>query len=414
MATPRLKLGTMENAPDWYGKSLDELDFEWSTEEELELERYCEKIIKNAEEEEMTPLQRYDATWAGKEKDRLHFEMKYFGPVCARVLDSFADAVKPGDLYKRPKLHVKAHLAFAARYKIDIINVSPICYTEEFWGGNGRMIDYGTPQQVGGPPITKIEDIESCEVPDPTKHGLYPGLLWTVREIMRVMAKHGADKVLPIESNFCGDPLGTIASGMLGFGPALVAARKDLELFKACMEKATQWSIKWGNAVKTLQPNGMYMCTFMGAIPPNLKGNDLSFMPELNARIAKEIIASPGPTPPLWHTGGAEGWELWRDLYWEKGAVGPGSFGGWWIGPAMDPEWIYGFSAEKDLYCGCSIDDHIVLDGNWEAVEPALAARCKIAKQYPKHFIALGPLDYWTPPANIERLVELTKEAGRF
>ncbi|MCL4554308.1 MAG: hypothetical protein M1565_04130, partial [Actinobacteria bacterium] len=66
MATPRLKLGTMENAPDWYGKSLDELDFEWSTEEELELERYCEKIIKNAEEEEMTPLQRYDATWAGK------------------------------------------------------------------------------------------------------------------------------------------------------------------------------------------------------------------------------------------------------------------------------------------------------------------------------------------------------------
>jgi hypothetical protein len=43
MATPQLKLGKWENPPVWYGKTFDEVDFEWSPEEELMIERYCEK-----------------------------------------------------------------------------------------------------------------------------------------------------------------------------------------------------------------------------------------------------------------------------------------------------------------------------------------------------------------------------------
>jgi hypothetical protein len=43
------------SGPSWYGTPLEQLYFEWSREEELELERYCEKILKNASEEEMTP-----------------------------------------------------------------------------------------------------------------------------------------------------------------------------------------------------------------------------------------------------------------------------------------------------------------------------------------------------------------------
>jgi len=34
-------------APSWYGTALEQLDFEWSREEELELERYCQRILKN-------------------------------------------------------------------------------------------------------------------------------------------------------------------------------------------------------------------------------------------------------------------------------------------------------------------------------------------------------------------------------
>ena len=123
MVEPKVTVGEMENAPEWWGKTYDEIDFEWSKEEELELQRYCEKIIQNAEEEEMTPKERFEATWQGKDKDRLHIEVKYNVPYAVRTLDSFADAIKPGDLYQWPKLHIKGHLATAARFKLDIINV---------------------------------------------------------------------------------------------------------------------------------------------------------------------------------------------------------------------------------------------------------------------------------------------------
>ena len=36
----------LEGAPDWYGTPLDELPFEWSPDEKLEIERYCVKILR--------------------------------------------------------------------------------------------------------------------------------------------------------------------------------------------------------------------------------------------------------------------------------------------------------------------------------------------------------------------------------
>ena len=66
----------MQGAPDWYSKHLDELGFEWSPEEELEIERYCEKILKNVAEEEMTPLERWKAHMAGKPTDRKFFTVE--------------------------------------------------------------------------------------------------------------------------------------------------------------------------------------------------------------------------------------------------------------------------------------------------------------------------------------------------
>jgi len=48
MAKERVR---MEGAPDWYDTPLDKLDFEWSHDEKVEIERYCEKIHQNIAEE---------------------------------------------------------------------------------------------------------------------------------------------------------------------------------------------------------------------------------------------------------------------------------------------------------------------------------------------------------------------------
>ncbi|MBN1317800.1 MAG: hypothetical protein JXA42_20115 [Anaerolineales bacterium] len=415
MAEPQVKIGKCIDGPDWYGKSLDELDFEWSVEEELMLERWCEQIIKNSEEEDMTPKERFYATWRGEDKDRLHIEVKYNVPYAVRTLDSFADAIKPGDMYKWPKLHVMCHLAAAARLKLDIINVYVIYYTEGMWGGDIRMIDYGTPQLVGEAPIKTMEDLESVAIPDPEKHGLYPGYLWTLKELKRVMKKYGADKVLPVEYSFCGDPLGNVFLAMTGFGEGIVMAAKEPELFRACMEKMTQWTIKFGQAVKKYEPDGMYLCSFMGAIPPKMgKKVDNEFIMALDGDIGHELANPPGEAPFLWHTCGANGWEQWMRLYAPNGALGPNTFNGWWIGPEMPFEEVFEYSRDMDVYCGCSIDDHTVLDGNMDAIKALLAPRLEIAKRHPKHFNALGVIDYWTPFPVFDGLMEMSKKLGRF
>lgn len=414
MAAIEEQFGEMENAPDWYGKTLDELDFEWSKEEELELERYCEKIIENAEEEEMTPKERFEATWQKQDKDRLHIEVKYNVPYAVRTLDSFADAIKPGDLYRWPKLHVKAHLATAARFKLDIINVYVIYYTEGLWGGRTRMIDYGTPQLIGEPPIKTMEDLESVAVPDPKKHGLYPGYLWALKELKRIMAKYGADEVMPVEYSFCGDPMGNALLAMLGFNDGMIMIKKQPELFRASVEKMAEWTITFGQAVKECEPDGFYMCSFMGAFPPRMGDVDNTWLMPLYGKIGKTLSAGEGNKPYLWHTGGQSGFEEWMHLYYPAGAVGPNSFGGWWFGDEHPFEPAFEYCREKDLYCGMTIDDHIVLNGDFEAIEAELKARLELAKLHPKHFCALGVLDYWTPQPVFDKTLEIAKRLGRF
>ena len=276
------------------------------------------------------------------------------------------------------------------------------------------MIDYGTPMFVGDPPVKTIEDIENVEVPDPKKHGLYPGYLWACRELMRIMKKYGADKVLPVELSYCGDPLGTVHIGMTGFTAGMTMPKKDPECFKVCMNKATDWSIKFGQAIKELQPNGMYLCSYMGAIPPKMGKVDCSWFLDCHGRIAKALWESPGDMPYMWHTLGAPGWMEWMSLYEPHGALGPESYGGWWVGPDMPYEKVFEYSREKDLYCACSIDDHIVLNGEFDAIEAALAPRLQEAKRYPKHFCALGVIDYWTPQPYFDRLLEMAKSLGKF
>ena len=418
MAKPQLKMGKMENAPDWYNTPLDKLHFEWSKEEEQILERLCEKILKNASEEEMTPMQRWNATWNKKPKDRLFIDVLHMPNYAIRTLDSFADAIPPGDQYKHPKLSVLAHLATTARFKLDIINWYMWAYTEELWGANARMLDYATPMQLGDPPIKTLEDCAAVAVADPKKHGIFPGYLWAARETINIMKKYGVDKVMPIVLSFCGDPLGTMHLGMTGFGVGMVMAKKDQALFKACMEKAAEWCIRLGKAVKEFNPNAVYVCSYMGAIPPKMgkagKEIDNSWIADNMGMVGKAVHDHMGKDIPMYHLVGAAGFELWQPLYLERGAVGPGSFGGWWQGPEMDPELFYGFAREHDLWCGCSIDDKALLNGDMGTIEALLATRAKLGKLYPKHSLAFGTIEYWTRQPVLEKAIETAKRLGKF
>ena len=180
----------LEGAPYWYGTHLDELDFEWSSEEKLEIERYCEKILKNVAEEEMTPIERWKAFMAGKPVDRKLLACSHVVIYTTRTLDSYADALKPIDLFRNPKLTVKAMLATMARFKLDYSNFHVFIYNDDVFGGRAKMLEAGQPVMVGDPPVKSMADLEGLEAPDPRSTGLFSGWIWAVREYRRFIDQY--------------------------------------------------------------------------------------------------------------------------------------------------------------------------------------------------------------------------------
>jgi len=261
----------MEGAPYWYGAPLDTLDFEWSKEEELEIERYSERILKNIAEEDMTPLERWKAHMAGKPADRKFVNLWLPFARTTRTLDSFADALKPIDLYRNPKLIVKGMLANVARYKLDVAPWPMICYAEGMWGGHAKMTDYGNPALVGELPIKTLEDVERAEVPDPYSDGLYPGYLWANREMRRIYDTYKLP--LPIWTSISPGPSDVPMTAMLGWSGFMKALRKDPELAKAAVNKANIWCKRIGRAlIKECRPDGIYCAQLTGGFP--LRGNE--------------------------------------------------------------------------------------------------------------------------------------------
>ncbi len=253
-----MQFGELEGAPDWYGTPLDELNFEWSPEEKLEIERYCQKILKNVEEAEMTPLERFKATLEGKPRDRVLINVLYGNVYGARTLDSAADALKPIDVYRNPKLWVKAHLATVARFGLDYPTLHNINYAEDMWGGQSKMIEYGNPVLDGAPPIKSMEDLEGMPIPDPRKDGLYPGYLWANRELRRIINEY--ELHLPMWGSVCPGPPLLVMMGMMGWTEFSIGLVKNQELVRKCLEIATEFYIGLGKAlIEEASPEGMYM-----------------------------------------------------------------------------------------------------------------------------------------------------------
>src|SRR4030042_695493 len=244
------KQGRVEGAPAWYGTPLDQLDFKWSEGEQLELRGYCRQIHQNIAEsgDKMTPLQRWNASLEGRDRDRLFLEAYYFNPYAVRTLDASGETLKPVDVCRDPKLLVKAHMATVARYGLDLPVLYPISYTAEIWGAGAVMMEYGNPALVGDYQIRSLAALEGLEVPDPRNTGLHPGYLWACREIKRLFADHGLDKVMPLSVCIGNDPLGTAAMFMMGWTGFMKAARNNPEICQRSMNMATEWTIRMGQA----------------------------------------------------------------------------------------------------------------------------------------------------------------------
>jgi len=404
-----VRIGKMEGAGSYYGIPLDELHLEWTPEEELEIERYCQKILKNVAEEEMTPKERFYATMQGKPKDRLLIDCAFFPLYAIRTLDSFADALKPIDNYRYPKLLVKSHLATVARFKLDLFKIDVITYGEELWGGNAKLIEYGNPVVVGEFPVKSVADLEGLEPADPKKHGMYPQYLWFCQEIRRILAKYGLDKVMPLNISFCTGPETAATMTMVNMTQFLISVRKDPELCKRSMALCSELSIKFAKAiVEVAQPDIMFFCNLIGIVPT--KGNE--WMADEYAKIGK------GVAPlgiPIYLGSALNGCLEWLPVLWERGALGPGS---WWglavDGHVSDYKTLIDFAREHDLLTGTGILDTILVSGPVSLIEEEIKKRCDYAKPYPKCVGGLGGIDYWTPQAYLDAAVAAWKKYGKY
>jgi Uroporphyrinogen decarboxylase (URO-D) len=403
----RAKRGMLENAPKWYNTPLDQLDFKWSEEEWREIEGYLRQICLNIAEsgEKLTPLERLKASLEGRGRDRLFLESYYFNPYAVRTLDASGETLKPGDVCKDPKLLVKAHMATVARYGLDLPVLYPISYTAEVWGARAAMVDYGNPALVGEYPIKSLADLEGLEVPDPCSTGLHPGYLWACREMKRLFAEYGLDKVMPLSVCIGNDPLGTAGMFMMGWTGFMKAARKNPEICQRSIELATEWTIRMGQAAIDAGADCLVLCSQLGFIP--LTGNE--WILGDYARIGKAL----GSQLPCWYALTYEKAFDWFPAMCEQGVVGPGSFRGWFCAD-MDYRRVIDFSRESDVYCSCALPDKVLLNDPVSVIEDEMRKLCQYGKSYNKFSLGIAAVDYSTPQESFAAAVAAAKMHGRF
>ncbi|MFC2009685.1 hypothetical protein ACFLT3_02015 [Chloroflexota bacterium] len=399
----------LEGAPDWYNTPLDELEFEWSPEERLEIERYCEKILKNIAEEEMTPLERWKAHMAGKPKDRKLMAVSHVVVYATRTLDSYAEAIKPIDVFRHPKLLVKAFLATVARYKLDYPNLHSIIYNDDLFGGKARMIESGQPVGVGDRPIKSMADLEGLEVPDPRRFGLNPGWLWAIREVRRFIDEYRLP--IPVWTSLGTDPTCTAILGMMGWAPFLVAMRKEPELARRCSDLALQWDIKLAQAlVEIARPDGMYISGFQGCFP--LKGNE--WVGDQLAELAKAVKTLAPHVHLSFGYSFLSGVFEWYDTFHEMGVMTPDTFDGGLGGlsEGIDMRRVFDFHREHNLWLSYSIRNETLEKGPISAIEEEIKTMSELGKLHPKFSPGIVPV-YFVPPPHIDAAVAALKKYSK-
>jgi len=253
------RVGRLVNPPPWWPTFVPP---QFSEEELLEIERFCQKIVDNIAKsgERLTPLERWRATRNFEELDRPFLASATFNNITAKALDCFSGSLKPGiDLYWYPKLCLKGHLAWAAAFAPD--DVAPYNFSygldAEFGGrSKSKLVPYAAPAWVT-PPIDLAhleEDLARIHTPDVYRDGFFPPHLWLVRKLKEFMMKYGAYDVMPIHASFCAMPeAGGIIAGMK---EGIKLNKTNPDLYERLAKVVLPYTISLGRAIwDILDPN---------------------------------------------------------------------------------------------------------------------------------------------------------------
>ncbi|MEM2969546.1 MAG: uroporphyrinogen decarboxylase family protein [Candidatus Bathyarchaeia archaeon] len=244
------RLGILEDAPRWWPNFVPP---EFTETDQLEIERYCKKIVENVVNEKgMTPWERWKALTAMQIPDRPMVHM-FIDPIAiSRVLDCWSYSLKPGyDMYNYPELFVKANLAWVAKFNYDL----PCVYTlwaaisMVEWGGSSKakMVPTLMPTSID-PPVKTDDDWDRIHLPDVHRDGLLPASLWAIRKTKEFMKKYGVSDLMPLMgyTEFCPYP----PAILLGMKGSLVAIKRRPELAHKAAELLTQFNIDYDKAMR--------------------------------------------------------------------------------------------------------------------------------------------------------------------
>ncbi len=78
------------------------------------------------------------------------------------------------------------------------------------------------------------------------------------------------------------------------------------------------------------------------------------------------------------------------------------------------PQKMLDFHREHDLYIARIGSYQTLLDGPVSAIEDEVKRLLEFGKPYPRFSIAIGMVDYWTPPSNLEAAIAAAKNFGRY
>ena len=242
-------LGTLDNPPPWWPNFQPP---QFSEEELREIEGYCQKIVENYEREKITPWERWKITHELGIPDRPFIWHHSLNTCAGRVLDCWSKSLKPGyDLWFYPKLALKAHLLWNARFNADCVATWGFTRGEIGWGGSSRIRLHPYLQPITVEPILRSpKDWDRIHEPDPYRDGFYPQYLWEVRKIKEFMKKYGIAKYAPLFASIGDDPVNFV-SFILGEkgGAGYRAFRKRPELVQRCAELDLNFKIKLGKAL---------------------------------------------------------------------------------------------------------------------------------------------------------------------
>jgi uroporphyrinogen-III decarboxylase len=392
--------GSLEGAGKWFNVPFHQIDIRFSDEEELEIERYCQKIKENIEKDKMTPMERWKATIEGQEVDRFLVEAIPATPYPTRVLDGFGNVIKPIDAFRYPKLFLKSQLAFCARFGTDYPDVYSFTYGESEWGGKAKLLEMAHPVLVE-PGVKTMEDVERLKVPNPYRDGQYPLMLWAMHTMKEIFKKHGLAGVVPVVASCCVRGTTMLQLSIRGLKQGYLDPIKNPDIYHKLMPLSNELAINYAKALRDVGVDIVWCCCHHATHPPEVFKEHIA---KYDAEFAKKS--------------GIDGWgyafnqEKHVSIMHEAGGYDTVKY--LMFDTLTPPEFARKFTKEINKPYIAIIEDKKLMEGS-SKIEEYVKQLIKIGTSAPGVGFGLsaGTIDYWTPPECIDAYVKYAKQYGK-